>query len=279
MTGIENDEFSQKWQNCKIRCVEGDQSTMMNFHSHEHYEVCLILSGNVKTLLKDHSFEGTQSRLVLMGPRTPHLMFLVSPGLYSRINLYFTREFLEDYVPEWRSLVKVFGKNGNIVLLTEEQRDFCREKMLAIGEESDSFRQRLRILSFLAYAGDFDGQRDAHSADSPPPYIIEALSYIEGHYSERIVADELAWQLGVGRTTLMTAFRKHTGTTLAEYVTRVRVKEAVYLLKRGISQERVAESVGLSSSGGLIRAFRHCYGMTPRQYMKTGYTREGESSL
>ena len=101
----------------------------------------------------------------------------------------------------------------------------------------------------------------------PPSYVVEALTYIGEHYSERIVAKDLAWRLGVGRTTLMTAFRAYTDTTLTEYITRVRVKEAISLLNRGLSQERVAEQVGFGSGSGLIRAFRHCYGMTPRQYI------------
>ena len=40
-------------------------------------------------------------------------------------------------------------------------------------------------------------------------------------------------------------------------------------IQKGISQEETAQQTGLGSGGGIIRAFRKCYAMTPGQYMKT----------
>lgn len=263
-------EESQKGQVCTVSYKEAYQSSMMDFHTHDYYEISLILTGDVKSLLRDRSEEGTGSRLVLAAPGTPHWMYLASPSFYSRINLCFRGDMIEDYVPEWQSLVGVFGKNGNIVPLSEEQRDFFRGKLLALGEERNPFRQRLGILDFLSHVLEFSPQTPRGFGEAPPSYILEALTYIEGHYSERIVAGELAWNLGVSRTTLMTSFHKHTGSTLADYITRVRVKMAIKLLRQNIGQEHVAEQVGLGNGSGLIRAFRRCYGMTPRQYMRQG---------
>ncbi len=277
MAVLEKDGYARQWHNCRVVCAEGHQSTMMDFHTHDFYEVSLILTGNVKSLLADRSVESAQSRLVLTAPHMPHWIYLTAPGLYSRINLSFSHEFVADYVPEWRSLSKVFGTNGNILLLSDGQRELCRDLLLSLREETDPFRQRLRILELLSHAAEFDRQSAKGVTESPPSYIVEALRYIDGHFSERIVASELAWQIGVGRTTLMTAFRRYTGTTLTEYVMRVRVRRAIHLLGQGISQERVAEQVGFGNGGSLIRAFRHCYGMTPRQYIKAQQIKEGRT--
>ncbi len=275
MANVENGGYSRTWSNCKVTFAEGLRSVMVDFHTHDFYEISLILTGNVKSLLKDRAVDSDQSRLLMTAPHMPHLVYLTAPGLYSRINLSFSPDFVENYVPEWRHFAKLFGINGGILLLTDEQRELCREKMIAIDEEKDAFRQRLRILEFLSYVAEFDRDSEKGSAESAPSYVMEALAYIDAHYSERIVAHELARHLGVCRTTLMTAFRRHTGTTLSEYVMRVRVKMAIRLLRGGESQERVAEQVGLGNGGGLIRAFRHLYGMTPRQYIKSETTKEG----
>ncbi|MBR2354223.1 MAG: helix-turn-helix transcriptional regulator, partial [Clostridia bacterium] len=243
----EQDGYTYQWHNCRVIVTEGYQSTMADFHTHNFYEISLILTGNVKSLLADRSVDGAQSRLVLTAPHMPHWMYLTAPGLYSRVNLSFSHEFVADYVPEWRSLLKVFGTSGNILMLTDEQKELCRARLLALREETDPFRQRLCILWLLSYIAEIDRQEEDISLESPPPYIVEALRYIDTHYSERIVARELAWRTGVGRTTLMTAFRAYTGTTLTEYVTRVRVKAAIRLLRQGESQERIAEQVGLGN--------------------------------
>jgi AraC-like DNA-binding protein len=264
---LENGGYFRTWSDCKVVLSEGYRSVMSDFHSHGFYEITLILTGNVRSLLQDRSVDGSESRLVLTAPRMPHFMYLTAPGLYSRINLSFSREFVEDYVPEWRQLSKVFGRNGRILLLGDGQRALFHEKLLGLRDEKDTFRQRLRILEILSYAAELDPWEEDEAPDSAPGYVMKALEYIDAHYGERIVAENLARHVGVCRTTLMTGFRRHTGTTLSEYVLRVRVRAAIRLLRQGISQERVAERVGLGNGGGLIRAFRHLYGMTPRQYI------------
>ena len=260
------EESSHAWTDCYVSYKESYRTQMVDFHSHDYYEISLILSGNVKSLLLDRSESGSRSRLVLTAPHMPHFISLESPDLYSRINLCFSSDFIVNYVPEWPSLSLIFGQNGNILLLDMLQRDACRDRLLALKEESNPFRRRLRILEFISYISEFD-QSDA-SADDPPPYVLQALTYINEHSAERIVAASLAWELNVGRTTLMTAFRKYTGTTLNQYIVRVRLEKAVKLLKAGMSQHAAAELTGFGNGSVLNRAFHKHFGATPKEYFK-----------
>ena len=266
MTKATQEESAHAWKDCYVSCRESYRTQMVDFHSHDYYEISLILSGNVKSLLLDRSESGSRSRLVLTAPRMPHFISLESPDLYSRINLCFAPDFVVDYVPEWDTLSKIFGQNGNILLLTMPQRDACRDRLLALKEERDPFRRRLRILEFISYISEFD-QSDA-SQDDPPPYVLRALTYVNEHSAERIVAASLAWELNVGRTTLMTAFRKYTGTTLNQYIVRVRLEKAVKLLKAGMTQHAAAEQTGFGNGSVLNRAFHKHYGVTPKEYFK-----------
>ena len=192
MENLENGGYFRTWKNCKVTVAEGYQSVMVDFHTHDFYEISLILSGNVRSLLKDRAVDGAESRLLLTAPHTPHLVYLTAPGLYSRINLSFSREFLENYVPEWGRLSKVFGRDGSILLLRSEQRELCREKLIAIRDEENLFRQRLLILELLSYVAEFDPSGESGESDTAPGYIMEALAYVDSHYAERIVAAGLA---------------------------------------------------------------------------------------
>ena len=100
-----------------------------------------------------------------------------------------------------------------------------------------------------------------------PSYIFEALSFVSNHYAEHIVASTLADKLGVGRTTFMTAFKKHTGSTLSDYVNRCRIKNAILYLQKGLTQQEVAEQCGLNDACNLIRCFKKEFNMTPRKYV------------
>ena len=261
--------YTPRWGNCRVTYYSGDRSIMTDFHSHKYYEVSLIVSGRIRSLLCDRCEEGDHSRLVLTAPGTPHYIYMTEPSHYHRVNLCFAIDFVSDYVPEWQELSSVFGSNGNIIPLDSEKCQFLLDKLNAINAEDNSFRQRLLILEFLSHVSDLDTARHDTVHERPPKYVVDALSYIQEHYAEHIVAADLAWKLGISRTTLMTAFKRHTNATLSDYITGVRVKKAVAMLKLGESQESAAEHTGLCNGGGLIRAFKRCYGMTPRQYLKS----------
>ena len=261
--------YTPKWGNCRVTYYCGDRSMMTDFHSHKYYEVSLILSGSIRSLLCDRCEEGNHSRLVLTAPGTPHFIYMTEPSTYHRVNLCFSMDFVTDYIPEWQELEKVFGKNGNIIPVDSEICAFLLGKLDTINQEKSELRQRLLILELLSHVSELDIPQDDSRSERPPKCVVDALSYIQEHYAEHIVAGDLAWELGISRTTLMTAFKKHTGTTLGDYITGVRVKKAVSILKLGESQESAAEQTGLYNGGGLIRAFKRCYGMTPKQYLKS----------
>ena len=101
------------------------------------------------------------------------------------------------------------------------------------------------------------------------PYIFEALTYIENNYSNKIDFSKLARQLYVGRTKLMTEFKAFTGSTMGEYLSKCRIKNAIVLLKQKKTIEYAAEKCGFSDSSGFIRAFKRTYGTTPYKYIKS----------
>lgn len=262
---LENLQYRTEWNDCTVDYYEGYRSTMVDFHMHDYYEVSLILTGSVKVLLSDHAQEGIGARLVLSAPKTPHFISRDPDIFYSRLNLLFSHEFLDDYVPETNHLLSVFGKHGKVILLSDEEKDFFRALILNIREETDTFRRRLKLLCVLSHIA----ERSENTPEDPkiPPCVTGALTYIGEHYAQKILASDLAWHLGVGRTTLMTAFKAYTGSTLNDHVIRCRVKNATHMLRAGATEQQAADACGFSDTCGLIRGFKKCYGMTPRQYL------------
>ena len=258
-------EYPTQWQNVFVKFREGYRSPVADFHEHDYYEINLILSGNVNVLLENQANEGLQSRIVLTKPYTPHFVTCKADTLYSRLYLLFEESFIADYVPEWSQLNKLFGDGGRVVTLSPEQRDFCKQTIRRIESETNSMRQKLLILYLLSYIGECIDHATTPSVT--PPYILDALSYIEEHYQEKITAAHLAQRLYVGRTTLMTAFKQYTGNTLNNYIIECRLKNAIEMLTHGYTEQETAEACGLGDSSGLIRCFKRIFGVTPRQYI------------
>ena len=267
MKNILNDYgYRTRWHHAYVHTREGYFSSVVDFHEHEYYEVILVLSGNIKILLSDQTETGTGNRIILTRPGTPHFITCNPDTLYSRRYLLFSHDFLADYVPEWNQLQTIFGKTGRIISITPEQTEQLARLLDQINNETDLFRQRLLVLYLLSRMADFAKTKNL-TAVKIPPYVTDALNYIGDHFAEKIIAADLAWQLNVSRTTLMTGFKQYTGSTINEYLTHCRLKQATRLLQEGLTEAEAAESCGFCDSSGLIRSFKRWHGMPPKQYL------------
>lgn len=258
--------FGVQWSDIRTDFYEGYYPNMTDYHMHEYYEISLIISGNVNILLNDSMEHSTGSKVVLLRPFTPHYIYCEPDILYKRRNVLFSPDFISDYIPEWQELLSVFRENGSVLTLSEEK---CAEYLRlidSIEKENDRFRKKLILLYFISLIAD-NMQAESNFTELPI-FVTKALSYISTHYSEKVVAADLAEKLGVGRTTLMSSFKKYTGTTLNEYLARCRLKNAVAELKKGRTVGETAEICGFTDAPNLIRCFKRHFGTTPVKYIK-----------
>lgn len=263
--------FGKRWHTLQADSYEGYTPLMTAYHMHSYYEISLILSGDVHVLLSDTAHRSTAPRLVLMRPLTPHYIYCESNMLYSRRNICFGQTMVADLGAEQQRLMAVFGKSGTVLTLTPER---CKDYLSIydrLKNEQSIFRQKL-LLHYILSLAEEDLQLQPGSA-LIPDFVFGAMNYMGTHYREHILTQDLAKSLDVGRTTLMTAFRKYTGMTVNEYLTRCRLRHATELLQKGCSQQQAAEACGFSDACGLSRSFRRIYGTTPGQYL-AGLTQE-----
>ena len=258
--------YGKTWQEVFVGSKEGYSTSVNDYHEHKFYEINLILSGNVRILLRDRFEEGIENRIVLTRPDTPHYVTCNSDTLYSRLYLLFTHEFAAEFLPEWEELSSVFGENGETITLTPSETSFIKTLIEDVDLQKSRLGKRLSTYYLLLKISEL--KRESEQGGKKPQYLMDAMSYIESNYHKRIVAGDLAKSLYVGRTTLMTEFKHQVGCTLNEYITDCRLKNAVVLLKNGETVERVAEKCGFSDSSGLSRAFKRRYNCAPRRYIK-----------
>ena len=261
---LESFGYGTEWHDISTDYYEGYSNSMTDYHMHDYYEISLILSGNVKVLLSDAAVSGNGAKLVLLRPHTPHFIVCDSDQLYRRHNLLFSPAFLTDYAHDLQKLLPLFGKSGAVL---ELDTNTC-ERLLAVIEgiraEASPFRQRLLVLYLLSLASE---SAPTVSTAEVPPLVSEVLSYVAEHFGERLKAEEMAWALHIGRTTLMTTFKRYTGVTLNQYITHYRLKTAVEALAKGESEPEVARRCGFNDSCNMIRCFKKHLGKSPMRYL------------
>lgn len=103
--------------------------------------------------------------------------------------------------------------------------------------------------------------------------VKKAQEYIEQNYTEPILVDDLAREVGVSRRNLERRFRKVTYNSIVEYIQRVRIEAAKQTLER--ERENVNEAMyksGYNDSKAFRTTFKKLTGLSPLEY-RNKYTR------
>ena len=97
--------------------------------------------------------------------------------------------------------------------------------------------------------------------------VNEAKNFILGSYSRAIKIDDVAAQLFISPSHLSRLFRQELNCTVNDYITRVRVEQAVELMKKPeLSVAQVSQAVGFQSQSYFAKVFSKHIGVAPLIY-------------
>ena len=102
-----------------------------------------------------------------------------------------------------------------------------------------------------------------------PPKIALVKAYIDRNYATEITNKTLAKMAGYHEYYLNRTFLAHTGSSLHEYLLKVRLNHASYLiLNADIPLKAVPEQVGFHSYPHFSNYFKQHFGLSPAEYRK-----------
>lgn len=98
--------------------------------------------------------------------------------------------------------------------------------------------------------------------------VRRMLGYIEMHFSEKIVMQDVIDELNYSETFLNKRFKKATGMTFNEYLNRFRIQKAVEFLQEDgeIPAHEIGYRCGFSAGKYFSDVFRKYVGCTPKEY-------------
>ena len=107
------------------------------------------------------------------------------------------------------------------------------------------------------------------STDKYSPIISEVIEYVEFNLSKEILLSDLAGENNVSESYLSKKFKKETGITFGNYITKKRCKKAALMLKETALQiQEISAYVGYPDNNYFIKVFKKIYNMTPSEYRK-----------
>ena len=100
------------------------------------------------------------------------------------------------------------------------------------------------------------------------PVVIEVQKYINRNYhNEDLSISEIANNLGVSQTYLARLFKRELGMNFVDYLTNVRIKNAIILMRDpSLKLYEIAELIGYSTQHYFSNIFKKHVGISPQDY-------------
>ncbi len=97
--------------------------------------------------------------------------------------------------------------------------------------------------------------------------VGDIILYLHTNYNRKISIEELTEVFHINRTTLSEKFRSSTGTSIIEYLVKLRIKVASIMLRDTLLPiSEILDRVGFNDSVHFIRMFKKHMGCTPSEY-------------
>jgi len=157
----------------------------------------------------------------------------------------------------------------DIYSLPFSEEDFC--KLLSL-TDSDDYIGIMKLKQFL-YAtviNFFDNYfPDNLIIKNYSETVKKIIIYIQNNLSMSLTTEEIAKNLFLSKTTVATAFKKETGTTIGEYIDNLIFTKISYLLANdSISIREISQQFGFCDSHYLSRRFKKKFKVTPTEFRK-----------
>lgn len=100
-------------------------------------------------------------------------------------------------------------------------------------------------------------------------HIYQLREYLMAHLAEKIHLSGLAKLCQLSESQLLRQFKRTMGITPYAWLARLRLEEALALLKAGQSSTQVSYQVGFYDQAHFVKAFIKAFGLTPSQVLGT----------
>jgi AraC family transcriptional regulator len=150
-------------------------------------------------------------------------------------------------------------------------------RALADGADGLAVQERLLELGHATVRGAFGvaGEALGGGLRRTAPVVEQTKALLSARFAEHLTLDELGREVNLSPFHLARAFRRHTGYTLHEYRTHLRLRAVVERLEHGDEDlAAIARHVGFSSHSHLTATFRRTFGVPP-SVVRTRQVRSG----
>lgn len=233
-------------------------------HWHNFFEIEIILSGGGKYIINEIEYDLSQKNVFLLTPTDFH--YINGTDEITLINLSF-----DETVINAREISELFSNK------TKKAYHFECSELKRLINAAELLENECKIdgncqTQLLQYVINFilrdNGSYFSTLTQNHSQEIMKAIIYLEMHFKENITLENLANEVGYNPSYFSDFFKKVTGETYIEKLTKLRIGYARTLLANGFSVSDACFHSGFGSLSNFLTMFKkHCR-ITPSEYRK-----------
>ena len=259
------------------RSLPGDYEMPTLEVATDHYTIGYHISGSRTTITPNITYTQHPGYVGTLAPFVYHRTIPASKEAYESILVKFTLAFAKPFTDVFglQALNRIYEHPTN--RFEPEIQNKIYHLLLDMVEEYEKespYRNfalqcmLFRVLILISEERLSDDEVTLHSTPLSPP-IIEALYFMEKHYSEHLSLETVAGISGFSPAHFSKVFQSQLGKPYSEYLSDIRLRHVQELLlntKKSITE--IALETGYTYPGNLTEQFKRKTGMTPLAYRK-----------
>ncbi|QNK59511.1 helix-turn-helix domain-containing protein [Paenibacillus sp. PAMC21692] len=256
------------------------------YHWHQHCEILFIHEGTGSVIVNQQTYEIRSGMLFLFPPYKLHRVYMKAgpENPYIRTSIHFDQDIVMHNLREfpsrqaffknlWQGHIgaTVFDLSGVMEQIEHCLYSFNKSKATFEDESEEENTFLFLLLLSIIRDADTDGSYNSYSQDIAKPvfYSEMIMRWIEEHFAEEVTLDRIAEYVHLSKFYAARIFRDETGSSIGEYLTVRRIRQACRLLHTtDLSVEQIGIKVGLPSTPYFIQLFKKAIGTTPLKYRK-----------
>lgn len=241
-------------------------------HAHNGYEIFRFIEGDSEYIVEGARYALSPGDLILIRPGEMHRVYHKSEGRYCRTVINVEEDFFKEMNCEESRAVfweRRAGEKNKIESAVAERMGIT-DCFLRIERYSDEFRDASRPIVRAAIAELLFLIADTRefSPDHSNEKLKRIIAYITENFRERISLSGIAEKYYMDKAHLSRSFRKTTGYTVNEYITKKRMEYVRERCREGDTITHACLTAGFPDYSTFYKTYRREHGSAPHEELK-----------
>ncbi|MBP1920532.1 AraC family transcriptional regulator [Youngiibacter multivorans] len=250
--------------------------TYYKYNWHKDIELLILLNGEIEVNKNGESHILSKGDVILINSNIGHATMARKPDSIAMV-IHFDPVYFSTWIKDYKNIhIRCIsdGTTKNLPIFRRIYRTVL--KMATFADRDSEIETMIYESLFHQLMGDimqnfpveWISQLDS-SVMSKNENVIRIVDYLNHHFREKITLDDLTNVTGYNKSYISQIIKQKLGINYYEYLTRVRMREAIFALTN--TDQKVSDIAyvnGFSDIKAFNTAFRERFGKTPTEYRK-----------